>query len=533
MLPSLAGACMLNPEPLLKMSGIVKRFPGVVALGGVSLHLSKGEVLALMGENGAGKSTLMKILGGAYPPDEGTIELNGRPIDLRNVSDAKKLGIALIHQELMLAANLDIAGNIFLGNERRTLGFLNRGEMCEIAKGLLKRVGLDLSPKTPVSTLTAGQMQMVEIAKALALNAQIIIMDEPTSSLTAGESEQLFKIIGQLKAEGIGIIYISHRMEEVLRLSDRITIMRDGKYIGDLTRAEATHDKIVAMMVGRAFSTRFPDRPAERLEGALPMLVVDNVVVPGTASGVSFTARRGEIVGFAGLVGSGRTELMQVIFGVDPALGGHMMLNGMPYDPRSARDAINHGVYLAPEDRKRHGLVLPMSVAQNTSLPSISSYSTLWLDRSTEQRVAEKEVARMRIKTPSIHRKVVNLSGGNQQKVVLGKWLAMSPKVLILDEPTRGIDVGAKAEIYRAMTELAQQGITILMVSSEMEEVIGMSDRVVVMHERKIKGIIPRAQATQQRIGSLMTGRDHDAAPALVGHDVERLADQEGRESPE
>ena len=381
--------------------------------------------------------------------------------------------------------------------------------MCRIAQGLLRRVGLDMPPTTAVSTLTAGQMQMVEIAKALVLDARTIIMDEPTSSLTAGESEQLFKIIAQLKSEGIGIIYISHRMEEVLRLADRITILRDGKYIGELSRSQATHEKIVSMMVGRAFSTRFPDRPAKPAADAeTPMLQVRDVRVPGAPAGVSFSAHKGEIVGFAGLVGSGRTELMQVIFGIDPALGGDMMLNGKPYSPHHSRDAIGRGVYLAPEDRKRHGLVLPMSVAQNTSLPDIANYSRFWLNRRMECRVAESEVARMRIKTPSVDRKVVNLSGGNQQKVVLGKWLAMKPKVLILDEPTRGIDVGAKTEIYRTIAELADQGITILLVSSEMEEVIGMSDRVVVMHERRIKGILPRERATQDRIGSLMTGRE-------------------------
>jgi ribose transport system ATP-binding protein len=502
---------------LLKMSNIVKRFPGVVALGGVSLELHRGEVLALMGENGAGKSTLMKILGGAYPPDEGEIEVEGERVVFRSVSDAKAKCIALIHQELMLAPNLDIAGNIFLGNERRAwgpLGKLDRREMCRIAEGLLKRVGLELAPTTPVSSLTAGQMQMVEIAKSLAMDACTIIMDEPTSSLTAGESQQLFKIIGQLKADGIGIIYISHRMEEVLMLADRITILRDGRYIGDLARAEATHDKIVSMMVGRAFVTRFPDRPA-KTNGQQPVLEVKDVRVPGAPAGVSFSAQKGEIVGFAGLVGSGRTELMQVIFGVNPALGGEMRLEGQSYFPRNTRDAINRGVYLAPEDRKRHGLVLPMSVAQNTSLPDIGNYTPKGLlNRRAEQRVAEAEVQRMRIKTPTVHRKVVNLSGGNQQKVVLGKWLAMKPKVLILDEPTRGIDVGAKAEIYRAMAELADQGITILMVSSDMEEVIGMSDRIVVMHERRIKGVLPRAAATQQRIGSLMTGRDYVESPS-------------------
>src|SRR5438874_252065 len=344
---------MSDSPLLLKMTGITKRFPGVVALQGVSLALHRGEVLALMGENGAGKSTLMKILGGAYPPDEGELEVEGERVAFRTVADAKKIGIALIHQELMLSPNLDIAGNIFLGNEKRgVLGRLNRGEMCRISESLLKRVGLELSPTTPVSLLTAGQMQMVEIAKALALDARTIIMDEPTSSLTSGESEQLFKIIGQLKRDGIGIIYISHRMEEVLRLADRITVLRDGRYIGDLNRADATHDKIVAMMVGRAFSTRFPDRAPRQADQAPPILAVQNLVVPGAPVGVSFEARRGEIIGFAGLVGSGRTELMQVIFGVDPSLGGQMLLNGNPYSPRNTRDAIDSGVYLAPEDRK-------------------------------------------------------------------------------------------------------------------------------------------------------------------------------------
>ncbi len=497
----------------LEMCGIVKRFPGVVALGGVSLHVRGGEVLSLMGENGAGKSTLMKILGGAYQPDEGELKIDGQPVVFNGVSDAKNHGIALIHQELMLAPNLDIAGNIFLGNERRSLwglGPLDRRSMCKTADELLVRVGLKLTAETPVSSLTAGQMQMVEIAKSLAFNARAIIMDEPTSSLTSGESEHLFEIITQLKSEGIAIIYISHRMEEVLTLSDRITIMRDGKYVGDLARAEATHDKIVSMMVGRALTTRFPDRPSvEPGKAEAPVLSVDNIVVPGASAGVSFTARRGEILGFAGLVGAGRTELMQVLFGVDLPNGGSMMLENMPYSPRSPRSAINHGVFLAPEDRKRHGLVLPMSIAQNTSLPDIQNYTPHgWLNRSHESIVAKQEVARMRIKAPTVEVKTVNLSGGNQQKVVLGKWLAMKPRVLILDEPTRGIDVGAKAEIYRTMDELARSGITILMVSSDMEEVLGMSDRMVVMHERKIRGILSRADFSPERVGLMMTGLD-------------------------
>ncbi|HWE02665.1 MAG TPA: sugar ABC transporter ATP-binding protein [Tepidisphaeraceae bacterium] len=494
---------------LLQMRGITKRFPGVVALQDVHLSLQAGEVLALMGENGAGKSTLMKILGGAHQPDAGEIFIARKPITLHGIADAKRQGIALIHQELMLAPNLDIAGNIFLGNEKNagsTCAWLDRSGMRKRADALLKRVGLDLPSSTPVSRLTAGQMQMVEIAKALSQNARIIIMDEPTSSLTLGEARQLFKIIADLRKGGIGVVYISHRMEEVLQVADRITVLRDGKWVGDLSAAEATQEKIVAMMVGRPLSAWFPDRMA-RIAGEV-ILEVSELVVPGAGAGVSFDVRKGEIFGFAGLVGSGRTELMEVLFGIHAPLAGAMRLTGQSYSPNGARDAIDRGVYLAPEDRKRNGLVLPMSVAQNISLPNIANYGgRAWtLMRAKEKKVAEQEVSRMRIKTDSVTRKVVNLSGGNQQKVVLGKWLAMQPKVLILDEPTRGIDVGAKAEIYRHMAALAQSGIAIIMVSSDMEEVLGMSDRVAVMHERRIERILPREEATQERIAALMTG---------------------------
>jgi len=497
------------------MSGITKRFPGVIALRGVSLTLNQGEVLALMGENGAGKSTLMKILGGAQPQDEGTIQMDGKPVVIGGVREAKRLGIALIHQELMLAPNLDITANIFLGSEPvGPLAPLPRAAMHEKARGLLARVGLERAPTTLVSDLTAGQMQMVEIAKALAMNARIIIMDEPTSSLTAGESEHLFAIINKLRSEGIGIVYISHRMEEVMTLSDRITVLRDGGYVGDVSRAEATHDKIVQMMVGRDLSgAYFPERTGNR--GGEPVLEVAGLHVPGTPGGVSFNALKGEILGFAGLVGAGRTELMQTIFGVTPALAGTMTLEGKPFAPQTPRDAILRGVLLAPEDRKRHGLVLPMNIAQNTSLPNVESYARFgWLDRVTEKRVAEAEMKRMRTKAFGIAQKVVNLSGGNQQKVVLGKWLAMNPRVLILDEPTRGIDVGAKAEIYRHMAALAADGITVLMVSSDMEEILGMSDRVVVMHEKRLRGILPREGLTQERIATLMTGGGKGAVAA-------------------
>jgi ribose transport system ATP-binding protein len=503
--------------PLLRMRGITKRFPGVVALQGVSLSLKIGEVLALMGENGAGKSTLMKILGGVQSPDEGEISIDGDPVVLSSVKDSKDQGIALIHQELMLAPNLDIASNIFLGNEGARaglLGPLRRSKMNLRAAELLARVGLVMPVTTPVSRLTAGQMQMVEIAKALSTNARIIIMDEPTSSLASAESEQLFKIIRRLKQDGIGIIYISHRMQEVMALSDRITVLRDGRYVGELEREEASHEKVVAMMVGRELSSQyFPEKHVQTSTEV--MFEVRDLLVPGAPERVSFSARKGEILGFAGLIGAGRTELMEAIFGVTPALSGQMKLDGKDYHPDEPRSAIDSGVYLAPEDRKRHGLVLPMTVAENTSLPNVSSYSPFgWLNRKTEQAVAEGGVKRLHIKTPSIKQAVVNLSGGNQQKVVLAKWLAMTPKVLILDEPTRGIDVGAKAEIYRHMADLADQGITILMVSSDMEETIGMSDRVVVMHERRLKGVLERHELTQLAIAGLMTGQ----SPSLGRH---------------
>ena len=501
--------------PLLKMQGITKRFPGVVALKDVSITLFAGEVLALMGENGAGKSTLMKVLGGAYLPDEGEIRLDDKPVVLSGVREAKRLGIALIHQELMLAPNLDVAANIFLGNEHSAFGLAGpvpRRRLSAEAERLILRVGLKAKPSTPVSSLTTGQMQMVEIAKALALNARIIVMDEPTASLTAGESEHLFGIIRKLRADGIAIVYISHRLDEVFTLSDRITVLRDGRYVGDLARKDATHDRVVQMMVGRELSNQYFPPREDRAAGET-VLDVKDVVVPGTPAGVSFTARRGEILGFAGLVGSGRTELMETVFGVNPALAGTMTLEGKPYAPESPREAIERGVFLAPEDRKRHGLVLPMSIAENTSLPNIRSYARFgFLDRVTERKVATAEVSRLRTKAPSIHQRVVNLSGGNQQKVVLGKWLAMNPKILILDEPTRGIDVGAKAEIYRHMAALAAEGIAIIMVSSDMEEILGMSDRVVVMHEKRIKGVLARGELSQERIATLMTGAARGAA---------------------
>jgi len=500
--------------PLLAMQGISKRFVGVLALEGVSLRLGRGEVLALMGENGAGKSTLMKVLSGVHAPDAGRIEIDGQPVAIGSVRDARRLGIALIPQELLLAPNLDITANLFLGDELpsstppvgRWLRRVPGAQLEARAARLLARVGLSLPPSTPAARLTAGQMQLCEIAKALGKDARILVMDEPTSSLTAGESQQLFGIIRQLQSEGIGIIYISHRMDEVIELADRITVLRDGHHVRDFTRAEATHDAVVAAMVGRQLSGQyFPERDGARGKVALE---VRDLLVAGAPDGVSFDAHRGEILGFAGLIGSGRTELMQAIFGAEPALAGTLRLEGRLIRPRTPRDAIAHGIYLAPEDRKRHGLVLPLPITQNVSLPAVGRFTRHgWLDRRAELRAARLEMQRMNIKASGAAQKVVALSGGNQQKVVLAKWLALGPKVLILDEPTRGIDVGAKTEIYRHMAALAAEGVSILMVSSDMEEILGMSDRVIVMHERRVRGEIGRGQLDQERLVRLMTGQ--------------------------
>jgi ribose transport system ATP-binding protein len=511
--------------PLLAMRGISKRFPGVVALDDVSLDLERGRVLALMGENGAGKSTLMKVLSGALQPDSGEIRIDGQPVSFPSVRAAQHLGVALVHQELMLAPNLDLAANLFLGNEpggRGSLRGLRRRELSERARTLLERIGLALPPSTRTSTLSMGQLQLLVIAKALALSARIIILDEPTSSLTAGESQHLFEIVRRLAAEGVGVIYISHRLEEVLQLADRISVLRDGRRVGDVERENATRDEVVRLMVGRQMSGQYyPPRAARsRPSGGpeAPLLEVRDLLVPGARHPVSFQLLRGEILGFAGLIGAGRTELMATLFGVTPARSGAMTLNGRAYAPRTPSDAIEAGMFLAPEDRKRQGLVLGMSVAENTSLPGLHRFSRAgWLNRSWERSVARQQVAQLRIRASGVQQRVGNLSGGNQQKVVLGKWLALKPLVLILDEPTRGIDVGAKAEIYRQIVELAAQGVSLLLVSSDLEEVLEMSDRVVVMHERMIRSVVPSAEASAQHIATLMTRADAASVEAAAG----------------
>ena len=497
--------------PLLEMRGISKRFPGVVALDGVSLSLGKGEVLALCGENGAGKSTLMKILGGVYQPDGGELYFEGRPVTISAVSDSMALGIAFIHQELNIHDNLDIAANVFLGREpRNRLGIIDRGRIQADTAPLLKQLGLDLPGTTLLRDLSIAQRQLVEIARALSLDARVIIMDEPTSSLTLAETGRLLEVVAELRARGVGIIYISHRLGEVGTCADRVEVLRDGRNAGALDRAGIHHDSIVAMMVGRELKqTRQPSQ-ARKTPGYLKVRDARSSRFPRHT--VSFDAARGEILGFAGLVGAGRSEIMKAIVGLDPGGSAEVTLGDEARIIRHARDAISHGIFLVPEDRRQEGLVTGMTVRENTTLPDLGSYATRGLvSKARETAVAREQIVSLRIKTPGPEALVRDLSGGNQQKVAIGKWLAMGPKVLILDEPTRGIDVGAKAEIYKLVRSLAENGAVILVVSSDMEEVLHLSDRVVVMHEGRVSGVLEAADLNEQNVMRLAVGHDSPA----------------------
>ncbi|MEE3060413.1 MAG: sugar ABC transporter ATP-binding protein [Verrucomicrobiota bacterium] len=499
-----------HQDLLLEVRDLTKSFPGVLALKGVSLSLAKGEVLSLIGENGAGKSTLMKILAGVQPPDSGEYLIDGSQVILKNVREAMEQGIALIHQELNLASNLDLASNIFLGREPGAKGFINEKDLHAQAAKHLKRVGLDLPTQTITGSLPIGKQQLVEIAKALSCDARVLIMDEPTSSLSQKETETLFEVVKGLRDQGISVIYISHRLGEVKELSDRVTVFRDGENAGDLALEEINHESMVRLMVGRDLS-EFYDRAIHQPGGSV--LRAKQVVSPSyPETTVSLEVRAGEIVGIAGLVGAGRTELLQTFFGVTPALGGELEVMGESFSPRCPSDAIEAGLALAPEDRKLHGLVLPMTVRENASLPSLErDQKKGFLDESAERAIADEAVEQMKIKTPHIEQVTRFLSGGNQQKIVLGKWLAMKPKLLMLDEPTRGIDVGAKREIYKLMEKLAGEGMAVLFVSSEMEEVLGMADRAYVMHEGRISGELNRQELSEESIMNLATGGEKAA----------------------
>jgi ribose transport system ATP-binding protein len=498
-------------EHILRMEGISKAFPGVQALDNVDFEVAKGEVVALVGENGAGKSTLVKILCGAYHKDGGRILLDNKETEIESPYDAQRLKISVIYQEFTLTPNQSAAANIFLSREPRQRGigrflnFVDRRRMEQEAQQNLERVGARVPAAALIRDLSVAEQQMVEVAKALAVDARIIIMDEPTSALGEEEVQTLFDIIQAVKKQGIAVIFITHRLDEIFRIADRVVVLRDGRRVGDLPIEEATPGAIIRMMVGRELATDMFHR--EEAEIGEPLFEVRNLTGRGVVKAVSFSLRRGEILGFAGLVGAGRTDTARLLFGADSKESGEILIEGKPVRINSPEDAVNAGVGLVPEDRSNQGLVLGSTVQENIVLPTLDEHARRgWVDRPALRRTAQEYVDRLAIRTPHLQQKAMYLSGGNQQKVVVAKWLAANPKVLILDEPTRGIDVGAKTEIHALMSQLAQTGIGIIMISSELPEILGMSDRIVVMSEGRVAAILGREEATQEVIMTYASG---------------------------
>ncbi len=495
---------------ILRMEGISKSFPGVQALDDVDFEVAAGEVVALVGENGAGKSTLMKILCGAYRKDAGRIFLQDQETEIESPHHAQQLGIAIIYQEFNLTPNQSAAANIFIAREPRQgglgrfLNFVDRQRMEREAQGHLDRVGAHVPASELIRDLSVAQQQMVEVAKALAVDARIIVMDEPTSALGEDEVETLFEIIATLKEQGIAIVFISHRLEEVFRIADRVVVLRDGRRIGSMPISRATSDAIIRMMVGRELTEMFYK---EKAEIGAPLLEARGLTRRGVVEDVGFTLRRGEILGFAGLVGAGRTETARLLFGVDRKDAGEVWIDGKQVNINSPVDAVAAGLGFVPEDRGLQGLVLKLPVLENIVLPTLDNHSHAgWLDQRALYTTAQSYVGKLNIRTPHLRQKAMFLSGGNQQKVVLAKWLALHPQVLILDEPTRGIDVGAKAEVHALMSQLAQAGMGIIMISSELPEILGMSDRILVMHEGRVAAILDRSEATQEKIMAYASG---------------------------
>ncbi|WP_417308404.1 sugar ABC transporter ATP-binding protein [Devosia sp.] len=496
-------------QPFLRLTSVRKTYPGVVALAGVDMSVAPGEVIGLVGENGAGKSTLMKILGGVIQPDSGTIEIDGTALPGLTVSGSMRAGIAFVHQELNLFDNLDVASNVFIGREPLTGGPLKlvdtRKMRADVAP-YLEKLGASFTPSTPTARLSLAQQQLVEIAKALSVNARLVILDEPTSSLPVAETDRLIEVIAGLKAAGIAVIFITHRLGEITRSCDRVLVLRDGVQVGTLDKAEITHDNMVRLMIGRALRVEYDPPKAARGGALLSARGIRTTAHPGRD--VDLDLHAGEILGLAGLVGSGRTEFARVLFGIDRANAGTLQFDGAPLTLHSASDAVKHGIYLVPEDRKGAGILLDLPIAENISLPNLPSLSPGGLvSASRERQQAEQSRTELSIKAPTVQTRTGSLSGGNQQKVVLAKWLAMRPRALIFDEPTRGIDVGAKAEIYRLMRGLADSGVAVLMISSDMEEVIGVSDRIAVMHEGHISGQLERADFSEENVLSLAIGK--------------------------
>ncbi len=498
-----------SAEPFLRLSGLRKTYPGVVALADFSMEVRPGEVIGIVGENGAGKSTLMKILGGVIAPDRGGIEIDGARHSALTVAQSMAAGIAFVHQELNLFDNLSAAANVYIGREPRKYGFLQLVDDDKLQKAVqpfLDRLGATFSPATPVARLSLAQQQLVEIAKALSLQSRLVILDEPTSSLPIAETEKLLEVIAGLKAHGISVIFISHRLHEVVRASDRVMVLRDGNLVGTLEGADINHDAMVRLMVGRELKVDYVPPSKERGDVAVSIRGLRTTTYPHRE--IDLDLRAGEIVGLAGLVGAGRTELARVLFGIDRPVAGSIALNGKQVHFATSSDAVAAGIFLVPEDRKGTGLLLDLSIAQNITLPDLHNYARSGLvSHDAEVVRARRSRSDLDIRAADVVQRTSSLSGGNQQKVVLAKWLAMKPKVIILDEPTRGIDVGAKAEIYRLMRGLSESGVAVLMISSDMEEVIGVSDRVAVMHEGHIQGTLDRAQCSEENILRLAVGR--------------------------
>ena len=495
-------------EVILTMKGIDKSFPGVHALDHVDLEIRKGEVHALMGENGAGKSTLMKVLTGIYSKDSGSITYEGKEVEFTSPRDAQDAGIVIVHQELNMLNHLTVAQNIFIGREIMNGKLINDAKMNEEAAKLFRQLNIDIDPKEKMGNLTVGKQQMCEIAKAISHEAKVIIFDEPSAALTEAEIEELFKIIRDLRDKQLGIVYISHRMDEIKVITDRVTVMRDGSYVGTLITKDCTKDDIINMMVGRVIyedpkteSNVAPDAPV--------VLKVEHLNAGKMVQDVSFELHKGEILGFSGLMGAGRTETARALFGADPKESGDIYVNGKKVDIKSPMDAVKCGIGYLSEDRKRYGIVVAKSVAENSTMASMENFMNgIFINKKKENEIAKKYVNDLKTKTPGVDQLVVNLSGGNQQKVVIAKWLVRNCDILIFDEPTRGIDVGAKSEIYHLMNELVAEGKSIIMISSEMTEILRMSDRIVVMCEGKKTGEIDISEATQENIMHAATRRE-------------------------
>ena len=493
----------MKSENILEITGITKRYPGVVALDNIDLTIKRGEIHALCGENGAGKSTLIKILFGAEQSDSGQIKINGKLVDIQSPDDGKRHGISVVHQELKLAELLDVAENIFLGNlaEKRVLGIkiIDWKGVYKNADDLLKKLGVEYNLHQQVSELSVAKKQIIEIAKALSHNSDILIMDEPSASLTEKELDTLFAVIDLLKTQGITIIYISHRLDEIFKIADRVTVLRDGRLIGTQDVDKTTKGKLIEMMVGRPLGSEYPKEECPIGE---VMLQIDNLSTD-ILKDISFEVRRGEVLGLAGLVGAGRTEIARAVFGADKRLTGEIRILGKKIEIRNVNDAIRHKIALIPEERKSQGLVLEMTVRENITMVNLSSYiKRLLVNKPLERKTTRKYIDSLRIKTPGTEVQITSLSGGNQQKVVLAKWLDANCDIIFFDEPTRGIDVGAKIEIYQIINNLARQGKAVIMISSELPEIVGMCDRVLVMHDGRIKGELMRNEMSQEKIMS-------------------------------